>query len=308
MMFQDKGAVYALGNFDGVHRGHQALIAAARALATPQGLPTIALTFAPHPRRYFAPDLPPFLLTNAEQKTQRLRAAGADEVLTLPFDAALAAMAAEDFAHQILQQRCKARGIIAGEDFRFGHNRSGDMDRLQTWLPAIPVQSVAAIRDAQGQRYATSTARALLQTGQVKAAADILGYEWTIRGMVQHGDARGRQLGFPTANIALGDYLRPLYGVYAIRATRVHDGVTAQGVANIGRRPTLDGNTEWLEAHFFDWNADLYNQEWDIALAAHLRPEQRFGDLDALKTAIKRDCELAKETLSSAANAPAIAR
>lgn len=295
----EMSAVYALGNFDGVHRGHQALIAAARDIAVPQGLPVVALTFAPHPRRFFAPQLPPFLLTDPAQKNELLRAAGADDVLTLTFDAALAAMEAEQFAHLILHEKCHARAVVAGEDFRFGHARGGDMARLATWLAphGIRVQAQTAVRDGQGQRYAASTARALLQAGQAQAAAHILGRPWALRGMVQHGDKRGRTIGFPTANLALGDYLRPLYGVYAVRGTRLSDGLALTGVANLGRRPTVGGAEERLEVHFFDFSGDLYGQEWDVALVDFIRPEQRFDGLPALQAAIAQDCERAKELL-----------
>ncbi len=293
-----QSAVVALGNFDGVHRGHQALIAAAQDVAAPQGLPVVALTFAPHPRRFFAPNLPPFLLTDAAQKQELLHEAGADVVHVLPFDAVLAAMPAADFVQQILLGKCKARGIVAGEDFRFGHRRAGDMGRMVEWAQGVPVLAVAPVRDGQGQRYATSTARALLQTGQAVAAAHILGRPWAIRGTVAHGDKRGRTIGFPTANIGLGDYLRPLYGVYAVRAKRVTDGLSLQGVANIGRRPTVDGAREWLEAHFFAFDGDIYGEEWEIALIDLIRTEQRFNGLDALKTAIAQDCAQARQILN----------
>ncbi len=292
------GAVYALGNFDGVHRGHQALIAAAQDIAAPQGLPVVALTFAPHPRRFFAPNLPPFLLSDSVQKEELLRAAGVDDVRVMPFDAALAALPAQDFVQDILLKQCKARGIVAGEDFRFGHHRGGDMARMMAWAGSVPVQAVAPVRDGQGQRYAASTARALLQAGQVKAAAHILGRPWTLRGVIAHGDKRGRELGFPTANIALGDYLRPLYGVYAVLGRRLNDGLSLTGVANIGRRPTVDGAREWLEAHFFDFNADIYDESWDISLIDLIRQEQRFDGFDALKAAIQADCVRARDVLS----------
>jgi riboflavin kinase/FMN adenylyltransferase len=295
-----QSAVYALGNFDGVHRGHQALIAAARDVAAPQRLPTVALTFAPHPRRYFAPNLPPFLLTDTAQKIELLHQAGADDVVVLPFDALLAAMPAQEFVQQVLLCQCKARGIVAGEDFRFGHNRGGDMARMVAWVNEAGggvVRALAPVRDGQGQRYATSTARALLQAGQVKAAANILGRPWAVRGVIAHGDARGRTIGFPTANIAMGDYLRPLYGVYAVRGRRLKDGMVLDGVANFGRRPTVDGTREWLETHFFDFSADIYGEEWEISLIDLIRSEQRFDGLAQLTAAIKQDCEKARQII-----------
>ena len=153
----------------------------------------------------------------------------------------------------------------------------------------VEIVAVAPIRDAQGQRYAASTVRALLQSGQAQAAAEILGRPFTMHGVVAHGDKRGRQFGFPTANIDLGDYLRPQYGVYAVRARRAGDAGWLDGVANIGRRPTLDGAREWLEAHLFDFSAEIYGELWEIALADFIRPEMKFTDTDQLKAAIERD-------------------
>lgn len=296
----EQGAVYALGNFDGVHNGHQALLAAAKSMAQPLGLPTVAMTFSPHPRRFFAPHLPPFQLTDSAQKDALLRQAGADAVLVLPFGADLAAMRAEDFVHKILLERCHARGIVAGEDFRFGHDRAGDMARLADWVEPehISVLPLSPVRDAQGQRYAASTIRTLLQAGQVRAAAALLGRDWGLRGMVAHGDKRGRTLGFPTANFALGDYQRPLYGVYAARGRRLADGSTLDGVANIGRRPTVDGSREWLEVHFFDFSDEIYDEAWEISLHELIRPEQRFNGVDQLIGAIRQDCATARKMLS----------
>lgn len=283
--------VFVLGNFDGVHRGHQALVAMAKQRAEAAGLPLIALTFEPHPRRFFAPELPPFRLTLPAQKQALLRAAGVGDVRVLDFDARLAAVGAEDFVRRILVEECGARIILAGEDFRFGHDRAGDMARMAEWArgDGVEIVAVAPIRDAQGQRYAASTVRALLQSGQAQAAAEILGRPFTMHGVVAHGDKRGRQFGFPTANIDLGDYLRPQYGVYAVRARRAGDAGWLDGVANIGRRPTLDGAREWLEAHLFDFSAEIYGELWEIALADFIRPEMKFTDTDQLKAAIERD-------------------
>ena len=295
------GTVLVLGNFDGVHRGHQALIAAAKVCAELRQLPLTALTFEPHPRRFFAPALPPFRLTSAEQKVHLLRAAGCDQVRILTFDGALAGVTAEDFARRILRDDCGARAIIAGEDFRFGHQRGGDMSRLKSWLEAedIEVRAVALVRDPEGQRYAASTVRALLQTGQARAAAAILGRPYCIVGTIATGDQRGRQLGFPTANIALGEFQRPQYGVYAVRARPMAGGAEVHGVANIGRRPTVGGLQEWLEVHLFDFAADIYQQVWEITLVDFVRPEQKFADLNALQQQITRDIKIAQDILQT---------
>ncbi|MGB4101990.1 MAG: riboflavin biosynthesis protein RibF [Alphaproteobacteria bacterium] len=290
-----KGAVYALGNFDGVHRGHQALLAQARGLA--HGAPLVALTFEPHPRRFFAPTLPPFRLTLPAQKRDYLRAAGCDDVRVLDFNAQLAAMSAEDFARRILAGECNAGAVVAGEDFRFGHGRAGDMARLAEWLrdSGIAVHPVPQVRDPQGQRYAASTVRALLRNGQVRAAADILGRPYIISGTVAHGDRRGNQLGFPTANIDLDDYQRPQYGVYAVQARAAGDSAWRPGIANIGRRPTVDGVREWLEAHFFDFTADIYGTQWETALLDFIRPEMKFDGVENLKRQIAEDIRVVRK-------------
>lgn len=294
------GAVVALGNFDGVHRGHQELIAAAKKLAVAQAVPLVALTFEPHPRRFFAPNLPPFRLTSPEQKQDYLRAAGCDTVRVLTFDAQLAAMPAETFVQQVLVVECGACIIVAGEDFRFGHDRLGDMARMAEWLhgTVVTVHPVTQVRDPQGQRYAASTVRSLLQNGQAQAAAAILGRPYTITGTVAHGDQRGRGLGFPTANFALADYQRPQYGVYAVQARRVGTTGWVSGVANIGRRPTVDGLREWLEVHLFDFAAEIYDEVWEIALIDFIRAEQRFSDLTALKQAVQADIVKARTILN----------
>lgn len=293
------GAVYALGNFDGVHRGHQALLTQAKALAAARAAPLVALTFEPHPRRFFAPALPPFRLTLPEQKRDYLRAAGCDDVRGLDFNAQLAAMSAEDFAQRILHAECGASAVVAGEDFRFGHNRGGDMARLAEWLRAtgVAVHPVPQVRDPQGQRYAASTVRALLRNGQARAAAEILGRPYIIIGQVTHGDRRGRQLGFPTANFDLGDYQRPQYGVYAVQARQTGASAWRNGVANIGRRPTVDGVREWLEVHIFDFAADIYGAVWEIALVDFIRPEIKFDDLEKLQHQIAADIHAARKML-----------
>ncbi|MEJ0062576.1 MAG: riboflavin biosynthesis protein RibF [Alphaproteobacteria bacterium] len=291
-------AIYVLGNFDGVHLGHKALIAHARALGAGKDMAVAVLTFEPHPRQFFAPGLPPFRLTTPAQKAEFLDEAGADVIQVMNFDGALAAIPAQDFAEKILVE-CGAKVVVAGEDFRFGHDRHGDMERMAGWLKphGVDVVALPPVRDAQGQRYAASTARALLQSGQVRAANAILGREWAIRGIVGRGDRRGQALGFPTANIMLGEYLRPQYGVYAIRARQHRRGESGEwigGVANIGRRPTVGGEREWLEAHLFDFAADIYDQEWDIALVDFIRPERKFSGLDELRAAIAEDVAVAK--------------
>lgn len=290
-------AVLALGNFDGVHRGHQALIAIAKQRAIALGLPLIAVTFEPHPRLYFAPQSPPFRLTVLEQKRIFLYEAGADDLLILTFDAQLAAVSAEDFTRKLLIEKYQAKLVVAGQDFRFGHDRYGDMQRMAEWASQsrVEVLAVPAVRDEQGQRYAATTVRALLQNGQTAAAAAILGRPYIIRGAIAHGDRRGREMGFPTANINLEEYLRPQYGVYAVQIRRVGEKDWLSGVANIGFRPTLDGRREWLEVHIFDFSAEIYGEVWEVAFRDFIRPEMKFRDIAELKTQIADDIVAARK-------------
>jgi riboflavin kinase / FMN adenylyltransferase len=291
---QHQPKLIALGNFDGVHRGHAHLLAVARDLAKDLALPLTVMSFHPHPRRFFAPDLPPFLLTCPEQKQALLTKAGVDQIITLTFDVQLAQCSAQDFAQKILTETYGARAIVAGEDFRFGHGRAGTMERLAAWLPECQILAVPTVSDAAGQRYAASSLRALLHEGDMPAAAQALGRNWAIRGKVEHGDKRGRQLGFPTANIGLGEYLRPLYGVYAAKGLRLSDGLRLNGIANLGRRPTIASNQEWLEMHFFDFNAEIYDEIWEIELGRLIRREQKFVNLEALKAQITADCAIVR--------------
>jgi len=290
-----RGATVALGNFDGVHLGHRAVLRAAHA-ARPE-LPLVALTFEPHPREHFRPDDPPFRLTLAESKARALRAAGADHVVALPFDAALAAMPAEDFVSLVLHGALDARHLACGGDFAFGHRRGGDVaflaeraEHLGMGLTVVP-----PVADEAGP-ISSSRIRRVLQDGYPERAARALGRDWEIRGVVSHGDKRGRTIGFPTANIPLGRHLEPARGVYAVRAA-LPDGRVVPGVANIGLRPTVGGTESRVEAHLFDFAGDLYGQEIGVALARFLRPERKFDGLEALKAQIAEDAAQARASL-----------
>ncbi len=292
-----KGGVFALGNFDGVHRGHQAVIAAAVAQAHALHIPARVLTFEPHPRAVFQPHLPPFRLTPPEARTRLLKSFGIDDVVTLPFTPELAHLSAQDFVDQILLERFGAQHVVAGHDFIFGFGRGGDMQKLRTWFAphGISVTEVEA-KGGEGEVFSSTRIRELLLQGEVGAAAQILGRDWSISGIVIKGAGRGRTLGIPTANIALDAYLRPKFGVYAIRAGQVGAGLTHQGIANIGLRPTVDGKSETLEAHLFDFAQDIYGQEWQFTLTRFIRPEQKFESLDALKAQIMVDIQEAMVT------------
>ena len=291
-----KGGVFALGNFDGVHRGHRHVLDAVGAQARALGVPARVLTFEPHPRAIFQPHLPQFRLTPKEVKARLLKSCGIDDVSVLPFTPELVQMEAQDFVEQILINHFGAQHIIAGQDFSFGHKRGGDMQKLAAWLAphGVGVTAVAPLVDAGGCVFSSTRARSFLQQGEVAAAAEILGRDWSIAGTVMHGAARGRTIGVPTANISLGDYLRPRFGVYAVRAGRVGESLNISGVANIGVRPTVDGTSENLEAHLFDFDQDIYGQEWEFALTRFIRPERKFDSFDALKAQIALDIAAAR--------------
>ena len=293
-----QGGVFALGNFDGVHRGHQGVIAAAVAQARAMNILVRVLTFEPHPRSLFKPDQPPFRLTPRESKERLLKAYGIDDVAVLPFTPAFAQMTAQGFVEDILLARFGVQHIVAGHDFVFGHDRGGDMQKLALWLAGhhVGVTEVEPLVDGDGV-FSSTRARNLLQQGDAAAAAQILGRNWSIAGTVVKGAQRGRMIGVPTANIALGDYLRPRFGVYTVQGNRVGTAETYRGVANIGTRPTVDGGSETLEAHLFDFDQDIYGQEWEFALTRFIRPERKFDDFEALKTQISQDIVASREAV-----------
>ncbi|MGY4802206.1 bifunctional riboflavin kinase/FAD synthetase [Teichococcus aerofrigidensis] len=290
-----RGATLALGNFDGVHLGHRAVLRAAHA-GRPE-LTLAALTFEPHPREHFRPDDPPFRLTLAPAKAAALRAAGADVVVALAFDAALAALPAEAFVTEVLHGALGARHLACGADFAFGHRRGGDVAFLaaQAERLGIGLTVVPPVADATGP-ISSSRIRRALQDGYPERAAEALGRPWEIRGPVSHGDKRGRTIGFPTANVPLGRHLEPARGVYAIEA-ELADGTLVKGVANIGQRPTVGGTESRVEAHLFDFTGDLYGQEIGVRLLHFLRPERRFAGLAELTAQIAADAAEARRLL-----------
>ena len=291
-----RGATVALGNFDGVHRGHAHLLRSAHA-ARP-GATLAVLTFEPHPREFFRPDDPPFRLTLSDERAAALGALGVSVIYELPFDAALSTMPAGAFVDDILHGSLGAVHLASGPDFAFGHRRGGDTallaeraEELGMGLTVVP-----PFADAQGPLSSTRIRR-LLQDGYPERATAELGRAWAIRGEVAHGDKRGRTIGFPTANVALGRHLEPARGVYAV-TVRLADGSLVPGVANVGRRPTVTQDTESrLEAHLFDFDGDLYGQAISVALQVFLRAEQKFAGLDALKAQIAQDAAAARRVL-----------
>jgi riboflavin kinase/FMN adenylyltransferase len=294
-----RGGVIALGNFDGVHGGHQAVVGRAVRHARDEGRPAIVATFDPHPVRHFVPDAEPFRLTSLDQRQDYLAALGADAMLVLPFDASLAATSAEDFITQLLLTRYGAAGVVTGADFVFGKGRSGDVLTLADHARrhGFFTEMVAPVDD-QDEAISSSRIRAALRTGDCATAARLLTRPFTVRGIVQHGDKNGRKLGFPTANIDMGSYLRPLYGIYAVTG-RLADGRVLKGAANIGIRPSFDPPKLLLEPHFFDFAEDLYGQSLDVEFRHFLRGEAKYSSMDALMAQIAADCDQARALLAS---------
>ncbi|SMF69234.1 bifunctional riboflavin kinase/FAD synthetase [Allosphingosinicella indica] len=294
-----RGGIVALGNFDGFHSGHQAVVGAAIARARAEGRPALVATFDPHPVRFFKPDAPPFRLTTLDQRQRLFAEAGADAMIVFHFDAALAALSPEAFVAERLVGAIGAAGVTTGEDFTFGRSRAGDVGVLKALGAAhgLSVDAVAPVADG-AEPVSSSRIREALQAGDPGAAAKLLTRPFAIEGVVEHGDKRGREIGYPTANIALGAYLRPRFGIYAVRG-RLPDGRTLDGAANLGIRPTFDPPKELLEPYFFDFAGDLYGQTIEVELIAFLRDEAKFDSLDALTAQMKQDVEQARHLLAS---------
>ena len=295
-----KGSSAAIGAFDGVHRGHRAVIEAAAEAARARDLPLSVVTFDPHPRRWFQPDAAPFRLMTTAQIARALEPLGVDRLHILPFDAEMAAMTDQDFATDVLTTGLGIQHAAVGFDFTFGKGRSGSPDLLARYGRDLgfTVSVTPRIDDAGGLKLSSSAVREALHAGDMARAAAILGRPFAIEGEVVHGDKRGRTIGVPTANVRLGDYMRPAYGVYATR-TRLADGRVIDGVANLGIRPMFEIDQPLLEVWLLDFNGDLYGQTIQTELIALLRGEMAFDGLDALKVQIDRDAETARRVLAS---------
>jgi riboflavin kinase/FMN adenylyltransferase len=291
------GGVVALGNFDGVHKGHQALIARAEAEARALDVPLVALTFEPHPRHYFVPDTGPFRLTLPPAKVRLLGEYGIQAVLAQRFDPAFAAITAQAFVDNVLLQGMGARHVVCGYDFTFGARRGGNVERLRE-MAAERAFGVTVLDPVmhEGEIYSSTRIREALRAGWASEASELLGHHWEIEGTVERGDQRGRTIGFPTANVALGEHLRPRFGVYAVRA--LVGGEWRIGVANLGKRPTVGKLQENFEVHLFDFAGDLYGQVLRVQLVDFIRPEMKFSGLDALKAQIAADGEAARRLLA----------
>jgi riboflavin kinase/FMN adenylyltransferase len=295
-----RGAVIALGNFDGFHLGHQAVAGEAIRWAQAQGRPSIIATFDPHPVRHFRPDVPPFRLTTLEQRQELYLAAGATAMLVFHFDADLAGTSAEDFIRAILIDRFGAHGVVTGGDFTFGKGAKGNVDLLRTLGSELGLQSKLVSPVADGSEVISSSRiRTALREGDPQLAASLLTRPFAIRGIVEHGDKRGRTIGYPTANLAIDSYLRPKYGIYAVTGRILATGEVLQGAANIGIRPQFEPPKELLEPFFFDFSGDLYGQEIEVAFHHFLRGEAKFDSLEALIEQMDKDCAEARRLLSA---------
>lgn len=296
-----RGAVAALGNFDGVHRGHQAVIGEAARLAHALGAPYGVVTFEPHPRQFFQPNQPPFALTPLRIKLRVLEAIGVDYVFLLAFNRALAEMSAEAFVTEILGEGLAPAHVVIGYDFLFGKGRKGNAALLADLgrLHGFAVTSVEAASDAGGEIFSSTQVREHLKAGRPDLAARLLGRPFEISGHVRGGEKRGRELGYPTANILPGPYLEPAYGVYAVKAGIDHGIGTAweEGVASFGMRPTVGGDHPLLEVHLFQTRRDLYGCNLRVAFLEFLRPEYKFKSLDALVKQMRSDCKWAKRRI-----------
>ena len=297
-----RGAAIALGNFDGVHLGHQAVIASARGVAEARGVALGASVFEPHPRRLFQPEAPAYRLQSDEQRARALAALGVAHLYEIGFDRALSQATDEDFARRILAERLGVVHVSVGTDFRFGRARMGDAESLKRLGAGLgfSVETVPPIvdetREGDGAKISSSAIREAIAEGMMVKAAALLGRPWAIEGVVQRGFARGRRLGFATANVALGDYVQPCLGIYAVRV-RI-EGAAHDGVASVGVNPTVGVLPKpLLEAHIFDFDADLYGQTIEVELIAFLRDEAKFENAEILARQIAEDAAAAKALL-----------
>ena len=282
----------------GFHLGHQAVAKEAIDWARREGRPAIIATFDPHPVRFFKPDVPPFRLTTLEQRQELYLDAGATAMLVFHFDGALAGTSAEDFITEILLDRLGAHGVVSGEDFTFGKGAKGDVSLLQRFGAdhGLASRTVGAVID-DGRAISSSRVREALRQGDPQEAARLLTRPFAVRGVVQHGDKRGREIGYPTANLALEKYLRPHYGIYAVTGRILGTGQELKGAANVGMRPQFEPPKELLEPYFFDFSGDLYGQEIEVAFHHFLRGEAKFDTLDALTDQMAKDCNEARRLL-----------
>lgn len=293
-----RGSIMALGNFDGFHAGHQAVAERAIEWARAEGRPAIIATFDPHPMRLFRPDTPWFRLTTLDQRERLFARAGADAMLVFDFTPHLAGLGPRAFVALLAEQWGMA-GVVTGEDFTFGKDRAGSTITLSQLGASMGMraEAVAPITSEDGDIISSSRIRQALKSGDCTTATRLLTRPFAIEGVVRHGDKLGRTIGFPTANLELGHYLRPAYGIYAVRGL-LPGGRVLDGAANLGIRPSFDPPKELLEPHFFDFAGSLYDQRIEVQLIRFIRPEAKYESLDALMAQIGRDCEDARQILA----------
>lgn len=296
----DRGAIAAVGNFDGVHLGHKAVIGQAQHAARLAGAPSAVLTFEPHPRMLFQPDAPAFRLTSAAARAEAIAALGTNILFELGFDMEFSHVSAEDFITGILHRGLGLRHVVIGHDFFFGHRRRGTPEMLQEYgiRLGFGVSVIDPVTEQDGAVYSSSRIRQCLKEGDPRGAAALLGRPWDVTATVIHGDQRGRTIGFPTANLQLEDIMHPAHGVYAVRARDEDSDVWWSGVANFGRRPTVNDRGPLLEVNLFDVSPDLYGRKLRVQFIDFIRPEMKFSGLDELKAQIARDADAARQTLS----------
>ena len=299
----DRGAAAAIGNFDGLHLGHQAVIDLTRKAAAEIGAPLGVLTFEPHPREFFAPDAPPFRLMNAQAKAHRLERLGVERLYEMPFTSALSSLEASEFAQQIVADTLGLRHVVIGADFCFGKGRKGTAEDMQRYGAKIGFGVTVAemVETGVGEVSSTSIRKALGE-GRPRDAAAMLGHLHRIEGVVVQGDQRGRELGYPTANMSITGLHPPKFGVYAVKVdvlTGAHAG-SYLGAASIGVRPMFGENLPNCETYLFDFNGDLYGAELSVALVDFLRPEMKFDSIDGLITQMSADCDRARDVLADA--------
>ncbi len=298
-----RGSVVAIGNFDGVHRGHGAIFAEARARAARLNTVASVLTFEPHPRELFQPDAVPFRLSSLRTKVRLLEDAGMAHLFVLQFDWDFARISADAFVDEMIAANLKARHVVIGRDFRFGNRRKGDASlmRIKAAQHGFGVSALNPVADEYGEVISSSRIRHLLRHGDVGEATRLLGRPWEVEGRVQHGAKNGRSIGFPTANLRLDSYLEPLHGIYAVRAA-VDAGAETRwwdAVAYVGRRPVVDGEDVQLEVHVFDASPDLYDAHLRVQFVAFVRGDATFDDLESMKAQVAADCDAARRLLDT---------
>jgi riboflavin kinase / FMN adenylyltransferase len=296
----ERGTVAALGNFDGVHLGHQSVIREAGRIARERGVRLSVLTFEPHPRMLFQRDPEPFRLTTSDSRAEALTDIGVELLFELAFDQEFSQLAAEDFAPRILGDMLGLKHVVCGYDFVFGHRRRGNPELLESQgiEHGIGVTRMDAVTEEDGAVYSSTRVRQCIAEGDPVGAAELLGRPWSFTGVVEHGDQRGRTIGFPTCNTRIIDLVQPAHGVYAIQVRIGDEDGWLPGVANFGRRPTVNDRGALFEAHLFDLDRDLYDTALTIRVIDFIRPEMRFSGLDALTAQIAADAARAREILA----------